>query len=230
MPAEHYAIGSLNLILFIVFTALLFIFGVMFFLRAKKQEVEMAKRIKFSLGLFMILYGICRVFFILMFHIDPDHYYNLFASIAYSFGNLGFTAVIWALEKAKYKTKYFFLIAMVITIITIIGTVIELFNIANIREILLQVITLGMPIAGFFIIILYISLIRLSAGSVRKKSIYALLGFLIFIIGIFMDGQTFLGIQAGLESEAAAAFNFFTMNFVPLICIGGILLFAIPQL
>jgi hypothetical protein len=230
MPAEHYAIGSLNLILFIVFAALLFIFGITFFKRAKLQEIEMARRIKYSLGLFMIFYGICRVLFILMFHIDPDNNYNLIASIAYSFGNAGFTAVIWALEKAKYKTKFFFLIALAITVITIIGTIGELLQLANVREVLLQIITLGMPVAGFFIVILYISLVRLSAGVVRKKSIYALIGFLIFILGIFLDGQTILGIQASLEPAAAAVFNFFTMNIVPLICIGGILLFAIPQL
>jgi len=178
----------------------------------------------------MFLYGVCRVFFILMFHIDPNNNYNLFASIAYSFGNLGFTAVIWALEKAKYKTKFFFLIALIISIITIIGTIAELLSLANVRETLLLIITLGMPVAGFFIIILYISLIRLSAGVVRKKAIYGLIGFLIFIIGIFMDGQTFLQIHTFLPSDAAAIFNFFTMNIVPLICIGGLLIFAIPQL
>lgn len=228
MPAEHYRPinihGILNLFLFIVFTAILFIFGIIFLMKSRKQEIESAKRIKLAFGLFGILYGTCRIFFILMFQdfTNPNQNYNLFANIAYSFGMAGFTSIIWALEKVKYKKNYFFLIAATITLITFAGVFLILTGIAEIRLLVLIIIMIGTPIAGFFIFLLYIQLIRLSTGAVKKKAIYSLIGFFIMVVGISMDGQFFLAIDT--------VPLWFKMDVVPIICIVGYLMFAINQL
>lgn len=224
MPKEHYAIGSLNLLLFIVFAIILIVFGVYFLFLTRRQEIEAARRIKLSFGLFGVFYGICRIIFILMFQefTEPDKNYDLFCSIAYSFGMIGFTSIIWSLEKAKYKTKYFFLISLALTAITIAGTILTFLRIAEIRETILIIIMLGTPMAGFFVFILYVQLIRLSSGIVKKKALYSLIGFLIMVVGITMDGQFFLAIET--------IPNWFKMDIVPLICIAGFLLFLIAQL
>ncbi|MHA1275406.1 MAG: hypothetical protein ACTSQP_10710 [Promethearchaeota archaeon] len=228
MPSEHYNPstfhGAMNFYIFIIYAAVLIIFGIIFLNKVKSQEIEGAKRIKLSFGLFGIFYGICRIFFILMFQdfTNPDQNYNLIANIAYSFGMVGFTALIWALEKVKYQKNYFFMISLIITIITISGVFLNLLKIAEIRESILIIIYLGTPLAGFFIFILYIQLIRLSSGLVRKKAIYSLLGFIIMVIGITMDSQFFLAIES--------IPLWFKMDVVPIICIIGYLLFALNQL
>jgi len=225
MPAEHYAPGTLNLYLFMAFTVILWIFGVIFLLRARKQDIEGAKRIQLAFGLFGIFYGLCRLFFILMFQdfTNPDQNYNLFASIAYSFGIVGFTAIIWSLEKVKYKKNYFFMIGLLVTIITIGGTVIIALRIApEIRTTLLLVIFIGVPISALIIFILYIFLIKKSAGVVQKKAIYSLLGLIIMFVGIVMDSQFVLAME-----EIPL---FIRMDLVPIICIIGYLMFAITQL
>ncbi len=228
MPEEHYnpinIHGTINLYLFIAFAAILIALGILFVYKAKKQELEASKRIKLAFGLFGIFFGVCRVFFILMFQAftNPDVNYNLLANIAYSFGMIGFTCLIWALEKAKYETRYFFLIGLAITILTMVGILLNILNVLVIREFILIVIMLGTPIAGFFIVILYIQLIRMSTGTIRKRSIYSLAGFLIMVVGITMDGQFFLAIDT--------VPLWLKMDLVPIICIVGFLVFALNQL
>ena len=231
MPAEHYAPETLNLYFFIAFTVILWIFGVIFLLKSRKNEIKGAKRIQLAFGLFGIFYGLCRLFFILMFQdfMNPDLNYNFLASMAYSLGNVGFTAIVWALEKVKYKKNYFFLTILAVTIITIGGTIIIGFGIISglgiapqIRETLLLIIFIGVPISGLIIFILYIFLIIKSAGIVRKKAGLSLLGLVIMFIGIVMDSQLFLGLdQVPL---------WIRMDLVPIICIGGYLIFSITQL
>lgn len=225
MPAEHYAPGTLNLYLFMAFTVILWIFGVIFLLKSRKNEIEGAKRIQLAFGLFGIFYGLCRLFFILMFQdfTNPDQNYNLIASIAYSCGIIGFTSIIWALEKLKYKKNYFFMVGLLVTIITIAGTVIIALRIASeIRTTLLLVIFIGVPISALIIFILYIFLISKSTGVVRKKAAYSLLGLIIMFIGIVMDSQFFLALE-----QVPLLIR---MDVVPIICIVGYLIFSLTQL
>lgn len=222
MPEEHYAIGSLNLTLFIVWIVILYVFGIIFLIKSGKQEMESQKHIKRAFGLFGIFYGTCRVFFILMFHVDPDTYYNLLANVAYTFGMIGFTAIIWALEKIKYEKHYFFIISMIITLVTLAGVILLLLGLGDFRIYILVLIMFGTPIAGIFIIILYISLIKNTVGSVRKKAIYSLIGFLIMVVAITMDGQFILAIEW--------IPLWIKMDLVPILCIAGYLIFALNQL
>ncbi len=225
MPAEHYALGTLNLYFFMAFTVILWILGVIFIKKSRKNKIEGARRIQLAFGLFGIFYGLCRLFFILMFQdfTNPDLNYNLFASIAYSFGIVGFTSIIWALEKVKYRKNYFFMVGLLVTIITIGGTVIIVLRIApEIRTTLLLVIFIGVPISALIIFILYMFLITKSAGIVRKKAAWSLLGLIIMFVGIVMDSQFVLAMdQIPL---------FIRMDVVPIICIVGYLIFAITQL
>jgi hypothetical protein len=223
MPAEHYAPGSLNLYFFIAFMIILWIFGVIFLLKSRKQDVEGAKRIQLAFGLFGIFYGLCRFFFILMFQdfTNPDQNYDLIASIAYSCGIIGFTSIIWALEKLKYEKNYFFMIGLAVTIITLGGTVVVIIA-PELRTTLLLVIFIGVPISALIIFILYIFLIRKSIGVVRKKAIYSLTGLIIMFVGIVMDSQFFLAIE-----EIPL---WVRMDLVPIVCIVGYLIFTLTQL
>ena len=228
MPDEHYRPinihGMLNLWLFVAFAVILLVFGVVFLVISRKQELESAKRIKVAFGLFGIFYGICRIVFILMFQpfTLPQYNYDLLANIAYTFGMLGFSSIVWALEKVKYEdTNYFLIAIMILTVMTGVGVIFNILNIANLREFILIVIMLGTPITGFFIILLYIQVIQMSTGELRTKAIYSLLGFIIMVVGITMDGQFFLGIES--------VPLWFKMDVVPLLSIGGYLMFAVNQ-
>ncbi|MHA1146668.1 MAG: hypothetical protein ACTSR8_00300 [Promethearchaeota archaeon] len=232
MPPEHYRPinihGIINLYAYIAYAALLFSFGIYFFLQAKKQDLESVKRIKISLGMFGVCYGTTRVLFILMFNINPDVFYNMFAALAYSMGMIGFTDMIWALEKVKYKKNYFFIVASLTTLIVIIAaiTIISLtlsgVVATELRIITLYIIYIGSGIAMIMIIFLYISLIRLSTGIVRKKAFYSFLGLVIMTIGILLDSQFFLAVES--------IPIWIKMDLLPIITIIGYLIFAITQI
>ncbi len=228
MPPEHYNFtifphGFLNGILFAAFAVILIIFGIIFFKRARKQEIEGARRIQWAFGVFGITYGITRILFILMFQpfTNPDQNYNLIASIAYCFGIVGFAAIIWALERIKYKKKIFFTIILITTLITIGGTIVVAFGAADIRETMLTIIFIGTPLSAIILLILYLTLIIKSTGSVKKKSTYSLLGLVIMFVGIVLDSQFALAI--------GAIPIWVKMDIVPIITIVGYLIFAITQ-
>ena len=229
MPPEHYNFamfphGFINGVLFAVFAGLLFVFGIIFLKRSKRQEITSAKRIQIAFGIFGISYGITRVLFILMFQdfTNPDQNYSLIASIAYSFGMIGFAAIIWALERIKYEKKIFFSIILLTTIITIGGTIFIAFGGADIRETVLTIIFIGTPISAMILLILYLTLIIKSTGIVRKKSTYSLLGLVIMFVGIVLDSQFILANQA--------IPIWVKMDLVPIITIIGYLIFALVQL
>jgi len=232
MPDEHYRPinihGVINLYAYIIYAVLLIGFGIYFFIQAKKQELESVKRLKIGLGIFGVCYGASRILFILMFNINPDLFYNMFAALAYSVGMVGFTAMIWALEKVKYKKRYFFLIALATTIIVIISAAIVInltltgITATELRVSMLYVIYIGSGVAMILIIFLYISLIKLSTGIVRKKAIYSFLGLVIMTIGILLDSQLFLAVEF--------IPIWVKMDLVPIVTIIGYLLFAINQL
>ncbi|MGV9173359.1 MAG: hypothetical protein ACOC44_04600 [Promethearchaeia archaeon] len=232
MPAEHYRPinihGIINLYAYIIYAILLIGFGMYFFFQAKEQELESLKRLKIGLGMFGVFYGASRILFILMFNINPDVYYDVFASLAYAVGMIGFTAMIWALEKIKYKKRYFFLVALSTTTIVIISAamVINLtlsgVEATELRTNILYVIYIGSGVAMFLIIFLYISLIRQSTGTIKKKAIYSFLGLIIMTAGILMDSQFFLAMEF--------IPIWVKMDLVPIITIIGYLIFAINQI
>ncbi|MFO8017087.1 MAG: hypothetical protein R6U96_00485 [Promethearchaeia archaeon] len=232
MPNEHYRPinihGIINLYAYIFFAVLLIGFGIYFFLQTKKQELKSVKRLKVGLGLFGITYGITRILFVLMFNINPDVYYDMFASLAYAVGMVGFTAMIWALEQVKYKKRYFFLVSISTTIIVIISAAMVIIltlsgiTATELRINILYVIYIGSGIAMILIIFLYIGLIRLSTGLIKKKAIYSFLGLIIMTLGILLDSQFFLGLEF--------IPLWIKMDLVPIITIIGYLIFAINQI
>lgn len=227
MPPQHYRAidihGVLNLGLFLLFAAILIIFGVLFLFNARKQELESVKKLKMGFGLFGIFYGVCRIFFIIAFQdfTNPDLNYDIYTSLAYSTGMVGFTTIIYGFEQVKYEKRYFTIIAAIITILTIVGTVVTILRMATIREMLLAIIWLGTPISGLMLFFLYLNLIKLSTGIVKKKAIFSLLGFFIMVVGISLDSQVFLAIEW--------IPIWVKMDIVPILCIVGYLIFSINQ-
>ena len=140
MPEEHYALGSLNLLFFAIWAIILIGWGILFLLKAKKQKVQTARSFKLAFGMFGIFYGFCRVFFILMFHIEPEKYYDIFAALAYFTGLIGFTFIVWALEKVwvmqskSYDKNYFFLVSLIVTLVALGGLIMIFLGFNEIRE------------------------------------------------------------------------------------------------
>lgn len=220
VPQEHQVPGSLNFLLFLIYIILLFAFGVMFFLKSRKVDAGLNKKIILSYCFFGIFYGMCRIFFIFASNIVGANAY--FTNIAYAFGAVGFTAIIMALEKVKYKKRYFSIIAWVLTAITIAGAVLTLLGLEDIRETIRFLIYTGVPVSGILIFILYISLIKSGTGFIRKQAIYSFVGLLIMIIGIVLDTQT------ALEQDWLPLFV--KMEIAPLLCIVGWTFFSISNL
>lgn len=178
---EHY--HGVNLAIWLIFVVELVILFVISFLKAKKHESVLAKRLEQSFGLFALFYGISRVFFIFAIAIFPEDY-DFYCSLAYFAGNLGFTFLIFALEQILQMKKHIFtifgVISSVIAVLGIIG-----FN----RTTVLTIIMVLLSIMTLLVAFLYIRIIQTSPGDLRKLAIIALMGLILFGAGIVIDGQ-----------------------------------------
>jgi hypothetical protein len=191
-PPELYGPGSLNLLMFWIFVGLLYVSSILFFRKAKRTDVPMAKNILISYGFFSIFYGLTRIFFNLAIMINYGNDYDFWISLGYAPGVVGFAMIITALEKIKYEKRIFAIIGWTLAVITIGGTFLTIFGQEELRETFLTIIWIGTPLAAVIIFILYYILIKNTVGTVRKKSIYSFLGMILLVVGIALDSEFFL--------------------------------------
>lgn len=188
-PAGHYEGG--NLVLWILFTVVLFASGTYFLIRALRSEVAAQKKTEVGHALFCYLYGVARIFFIFAFHLNGGWDYDLYCSIAYTFGMAGYTSLVIVMERYLLERKPIFsIIGIIITAVSPIGML------GEIRETILLLVVIGSAVMGIALVLLYGILIRQSTGALKTNALLGLVGILVFITGIIMDGQFFLALEA----------------------------------
>jgi hypothetical protein len=139
-------------------------------------------------SLFFILMGITRILFVFGYFVES--YYNFLLALGYSFGALALLPIVFVMEK--------WLITKSKRIFSIIGLILNglsfyfvIFDVAN-SELSRSIQEYGMPVMAGSFLILYMWMIKISIGSVRKKAALTLLGMIVFVGGILLDGETLL--------------------------------------
>ena len=212
---EHYQ--GINLVLWILFTVELFIFGVLFLLKIRGIDNTVQRKIEWGHAEFMLFYGLCRVFFILMIHINNAQDYDFYCTIAYFWGTLGFTSLVYSLEKYALQRKPILsLFGYAGTMFAVVGMIFT-----QVRELVLITVMLVSVVMMCVILFIYIFLIRNTSGVLRIRTVVAIVSMVLLGTAITADGQFVL---------ANPAVPLFVKNLVvPVIAIVSALLFYLSR-
>jgi hypothetical protein len=209
---EYY--GGLSLILWIVSMVAMFLGFVLFIREGIKTELKSQKMGNYSYGVFLLLSGFTRIFFVIGFYIQSD--YDFWTLLGYISIISGIVFWLYVLETHLVKkTKRIFTL---ISLIALSFAFLALFNIIE-RDLALEIQYILMPASVAIIAILYFYLIAKTTGTVRKKVIGIIIGLVLFALAQIMDGQTFIG-----------AFPDFPLIVAPIIMIAGVFTFIGTQL
>ncbi len=170
-------------ILWIIAIAVLWIAVIFFIRKSKKSDVPSQKNMFLGIGLFFGLYSLTRAFFIIGWYLTFDEssqLYDIFWRIATIIGMIGFTFLIFVLERypLERRTKY---------IGTILGCIALILSLALGSEMGLLVLAVSLPILGVLILALYGYLAKITEGTIRRRAILDFLGILIILLGIMFD-------------------------------------------
>jgi hypothetical protein len=207
---------GVNLISWIIAITVMYVANYIFFLRAKRTDLDSQKALFRSFGLFFGIMGITRICFVFAYFIEP--YYNLLLSIGYTTGAISLLPLILTLEKYLItQTKRFFsIVGIILTILGVVFLVLTFFT-PTISEVSRSLQNVGMPILALAFVILYSIVIKYSTGTIRTKAIMTLLGMFIFVAGILFDSETLL------EQNPA------TMHIAPIVFSIGIIITTMFQ-
>ncbi len=186
MAFENGYYRGFNLILWILVCIVMFASSLIFFNRARNPKLIESQRANFlAFGFLMLFMDFTRISFIFSYFFES--YYNFLLALGYAFAAISLFPAVYVYEKFIItKTKHFFTIFS--TIFVVIATIF-LFKPAE-SDLSLTIQQIGMPVIAASFFILYIWMIRKSAGDVRKKSLKTLVGMIIWSLGIIFDSES----------------------------------------
>jgi len=195
---------------------LMFISSIVFFIRMKKAQVAGARQWYFGFALFSVCYGLTRLCFNLGVDFGNvcDTCYDFWTGLGYTVSMPGVIALMYAAEKNIITgTKHVF------TCVLVGGLVIGILGLLGVysRDTTLILNDIVSVVATVLIFFIYIVLIRNSTGTLRKKTIGAFSGIIIWFVAIILDGQ--------------AAYSLIAMPTLlpPIMYITGVILYTIFQ-
>ncbi len=217
---QLYTFISLDDILWYVAIALLFLSFIFFLLKAIKIEIISQKRVYLGYGLFLLLFGFTRLFFLFSWRcgnaFEGCQYFYLI--LGYLVGTFGLIIIIFLLETYLLKTRKI-LTSITIILFCIILIILFGFPSQEGREFALMMTYILLPIVIVTISISYIYLIIQSSGLSRKKAIGAFIGLFLISIGHLMNTSFFYSILPGAPGFLA-----------PIVMIMGVAIFLTTQL
>ncbi len=186
-PSGYYA--GISLMLWFVATGLMFLSTIILIIKAIKIEGRSPKLMYFAYGIFYILFGLTRIFYVVAVY-NPDNY-DFFTNLGYITQNISLISILYVLETHVVKsTKKIFLI---ITIIAFIISLISLIGVIS-REITLTIGFILLPFSAGAILILYLIMGIKSTGALRKSAIGLFLGSLMIFAAQILDSEMFIGL------------------------------------
>ncbi len=176
---------DLHFITWIIAIGMMYIVGIVIWSRSRKSGVIPSQaRFLQSFALLFFLMGVTRILFVLCYFFEP--YYEILKTIAYAFAALSLLPVIITIEKWSLPQthKIFSIIALALCVVGFYFV----FEPTQ-SEVSRTIQQVTMPVLFAVFVILYVWVIRLSTGTVRKKAIMALIGAFIFGLGIILDSE-----------------------------------------
>lgn len=209
---------DIDILLFSFLIALLFGCFCLFLIKSIKLEMKSQKRVFLGYGLFLLLYGFTRLFFLIakiygdLYLIEEKDFYLIWG---YLVGLLGVIIIIYIMETYLLKTK------KILTTITIILSLINIVALMGLttKDFALNMIYILLPSVIVAVCISYIYLIFKSTGSSRRKATWALIG----IVTIFIGHIIYTHIFRSFIEE-------FPFYISPIIIMIGVLIFTVSQL
>ncbi|MHA1370328.1 MAG: hypothetical protein ACTSWN_16395 [Promethearchaeota archaeon] len=194
-PEEFWSIRTLLLIIYIVFLFASFFY---FLLTSRRKEVLVAKRISLGYGLFGLCYGMTRLLFLLSDYEIAYHFGEVtrthlsFVTAAYSVTFISIMFIYFTVEKYILSRKLIFtflsVIAFSISVLSFVFTVGNLLPEISPQRIAQYTLYFVGPVLALGILSLYIIIYRSSPkGSLKNKSLMAIIGLVIFFSGLLLD-------------------------------------------
>lgn len=182
-------IRGLHLAVWIVAIGTMYFVAMLFLKRSLTEGLIISQIwIYRSFALFFMLMGITRILFVFGYFVES--YYNFLLATGYAFGAVSLLPIVFVMEKWLItKSKRIFSIFGII--LTALSFYFVIFNVSE-SELSRTIQTIGMPFMAGAFFILYLWMIKISVGSVRKKASMTLFGMIIFVAGILLDGEDLL--------------------------------------
>lgn len=190
--AEAGYFQGVDRILWYAAMALTFTSGVIFLLRRRQADHEATKNWYLGFAMFSFSYGFTRLFFNLgvdLGYADTSGttaVYDLYTGLAYLFAMPGAIVLIYVAETQIFPKTH-----KLITVSVIVGLVASVLGVVGVypREWALTITMVVALLATGLIVIIFITLLRYSTGSIRKKTMGAFTGIAIWVLAILMDGE-----------------------------------------
>ncbi len=176
--------------LWYVATILTYISGIIFLVRATRAEAKVSKQWYLAYAFFSFFYATTRLLFNLAVEFGmgtpgPEEY-DFWCNLGYIFAIGGAIGILYVAEKNIITST-----RKICTIMLVVGLIASILGVVGVysREITL-IITYGVSLlATVLILFIYIVMIRNSTGSLRKKTLGAFIGIIIWFVSIILDGQ-----------------------------------------
>ena len=181
---------SLDGPLWYVAMGLTYISGIIFFVRTSRAEAKVSKQWYLAFALFSFFYATTRLFFNLAVEfgyaiIDDGEVYDFWCSLGYISAIAGAIYLLYVAE-----TNIITSTRKLCTIMLVVGIVAAILGvILRAREISLIITYAVSLLATVLILFIYIVMIRNSTGALRKKTIGAFVGIVIWFLAIILDGE-----------------------------------------
>jgi hypothetical protein len=210
---------ELDILCFYILIASLFGSFVLFLVKSIKLEMKSQKRVFLGYGLFLLLYGFTRLFFLIAkFYGDLDllDYKDYYLTLGYFIGLLGVIIIIYIMEKFMLKTK------KILTSITITVSVINLIAVMGLttKDFALNMIYILLPSVIIAVCFVYLYLMFKTMGKPRRKATWAFIGIVTLFAGHIIYTSFF-------RSFVPPDFPFYIS---PIIMIIGVVIFTTSQL
>ena len=156
-----------SLIIWIVAIGLMYLTSTFFVRRAVQSDISSQRSLFLGIALCFAFYGVTRILFLIGSAVDPTEstpLYNTYWSAATLVGMIGFTFLLFVLEKnpLNQRTKYIGTIAAIIVLIISIVLGTEAGGLA---------LALSIPFLAVSILAIYLYLSIIGQGEMRKRSL-----------------------------------------------------------
>jgi hypothetical protein len=191
-------------ILLLIFIVILFVGSTYLMIKARKIELNSAKRILQGYALFGFCFAFTRIFFLFSAYytgIGEGYSSAIWTVSAYAVTMASIVFIFIVVERyILVKKPIFASIAFISLCVDLLALFFTIFNISlgtlASKDIALFVQNIIAPILGLAICVLYLVIIRSAAGTVRSKAIKTFIGVFLLLMGVLLDSALFSSIDA----------------------------------
>jgi hypothetical protein len=215
--------------LFVVFIIILIVGSTMLLLKARKTEFEATRKILRGYAMFGLCFACTRIFFMIS---SYDQFINgnptggtylssVWGVSAYAVTMVSIVFVFWVVEHYILNHKPVFMVIALISVgIDVLALIMILAGLSfpsmAPKDLALQVQNYVAPVLGIVILVLYIMVIKNSAGDIKRKATITFIGVLLILMSILFDA-TFM-------NNLLLALGPIRMILTPIFGIAGVLL------